>query len=147
MSDQTRIAKLAEAREKRSEEKRAMVENAILRLSETKQPITFVSVAREANVSRQYLYNNFVEEIGRARDQTRTNTELVEGQKVPARTNDEYRHIEAALRNKIDRLQNEVKVARSEKLAADRQAEKERGKAEYWRQLYESAMCRTTIAT
>lgn len=146
MSDQTRIAKLAEAREKRSEEKRALVEDAILRLSETKQPITFVSVAREANVSRQYLYNNFPEEIGRARDQTRTNTELVDGQKVPARTNDEYRHIEAALRNKIDRLEIEAKDLRAAKLAAERQAEKERGKAEHWRRLYERSMCRPSTS-
>ncbi|WBY18027.1 DUF6262 family protein (plasmid) [Erythrobacteraceae bacterium WH01K] len=146
MSDQTRIAKLAEAREKRSEEKRALVEDAILRLSETKQPITFVSVAREANVSRQYLYNNFAQEIGRVRDQTRTNTGLVEGQKVPARTSDEYRHIEAALRNKIERLEHEIKKTRLEKSTADRQAEKERGKAEHWRQLYERAMCRPPVS-
>ena len=52
-----RIATLNDARSRRSAEKRAAVEDAVLRLRDSKQAVTFVSVAREAKVSRQYLYN------------------------------------------------------------------------------------------
>ena len=48
-----RIATLNDARSRRSAEKRAAVEDAIKRLRDTRQAVTFVSVAREAKVSRQ----------------------------------------------------------------------------------------------
>ena len=64
MGPDLRIATLNDARSRRSAEKRAAVEDAIMRLRETRQAVTFVSVAREAKVSRQYLYNNFADEIG-----------------------------------------------------------------------------------
>ena len=67
-----------------------------------------------------------------------------DGIKVPLRTPEEYRHIEAALRNKIERLETELKEARAEKAKADRSAERERGKAEYWRQLYTAVLTRVS---
>ena len=45
-----RIATLNDARSRRSAEKRAAVEDAIMRLRDTRQAVTFVSVAREAKV-------------------------------------------------------------------------------------------------
>jgi hypothetical protein len=66
-----RIATLNDARSRRSAEKRAAVEDAIMRLRDTRQAVTFVSVAREAKVSRQYLYNNFADEIGEERVESR----------------------------------------------------------------------------
>lgn len=139
-----RIATLNDARSRRSAEKRAAVEEAVLRLRDTKQAVTFVSVAREAKVSRQYLYNNFADEIGEERVETRTETEIIDGKKVPLRTPEEYRHIEAALRNKIDRLEVELKNARAEKAKANRIAERERGKAEHWRQNYTAVLMRAS---
>ena len=93
-----RIATLNDARSRRSAEKRAAVEDAIMQLRETRQAVTYVSVAREAKVSRQYLYNNFADEIGEERVETRAETEVIDGKKVPLRTPEEYRHIEAAFR-------------------------------------------------
>ena len=139
-----RIATLDDARSRRSAEKRAAVEDAVMRLRENKQAVTFVSVAREAKVSRQYLYNNFADEIGEERVETRAKTEIIDGKKVPLRTPEEYRHIEAALRNKIDRLETELKNARAEKAKADRIAERERGKAEHWRQNYTAVLTRVS---
>nr|WP_087576113.1 hypothetical protein [Sphingomonas sp. CDS-1] len=139
-----RIATLDNARSRRSAEKRAAVEDAIMRLRDSKQAVTFVSVARAAKVSRQYLYNNFCDEIGEERTETRSETEVIDGKKVPLRTPEEYRHIEAALRNKIERLESDLRDARAEKAKADRTAERERGKAEYWRQLYTAALARVS---
>jgi len=139
-----RIATLNDARSRRSAEKRAAVEDAIKRLRDTRQAVTFVSVAREAKVSRQYLYNNFADEIGEERVETRAETEVIDGKKVPLRTPEEYRHIEAALRNKIERLETELREARAGKAKADRTAERERGKAEHWRQLYTAALARVS---
>jgi len=144
MGPDLRIATLNDARSRRSAEKRAAVEDAIMRLRETKQVVTFVSVAREAKVSRQYLYNNFVDEIEEERVETRAETEVINGKKVPLRTPEEYRHIEAALRNKIDRLETELRNARAEKAKADRTAERERGKAEHWHQLYTVVLTRVS---
>lgn len=85
-----RIATLDNARSRRSAEKRAAVEDAILRLRDSKQAVTFVSVARAAKVSRQYLYNNFCDEIGEERTETRSETEVIDGKKVPLRTPEEW---------------------------------------------------------
>lgn len=137
-----RIATLTDARARRSAEKRTAVEDAIRSLRDSKQVVTFVSVARAAGVSRQYLYNNFADEIGEERQDTRAETEIIDGRKVPLRTPEEYRHIEAALRNKIERLETQLRDARAEKEKAVRTAERERGKAEHWRQLYTTALAR-----
>jgi len=139
-----RIATLEDARSRRSAQKRTAVEDAIMRLRDTKQAVTFVSVAREAKVSRQYLYNNFADEIGEERLETRAETETIDGKKVPLRTPEEYRHIEAALRNKLERLETELRDARAKKAKSDRIAERERGKAEHWRQLYTAALSRVS---
>ena len=135
-----RIATLNDARSRRSAEKRGAVEDAIMRLRDTRQAVTFVSVAREAKVSRQYLYNNFADENSEERVETRAETEMIDGKKVPLRTPEEYRHIEAALRNKLERLEVALQEARAGKAKADRTAERERGKAEHWRQLYTAAL-------
>lgn len=139
-----RLVTLDEARRRRSSEKRAAVEDAIKRLHETKVAVTFVSVAREAKVSRQYLYNNFADEIGVERTETRAETTLIDGKRVPLRTPEEYRHIEAALRNKIDRLEAELKSVRADAAKCRTVAERERGKSEHWRQLYTTALARRT---
>lgn len=139
-----RLATLNEARQRRSSEKRAAVQDAMKRLNDSKVAVTFVSVAREAKVSRQYLYNNFADEIGVERSETRAETTLIDGKRVPLRTPEEYRHIEAALRNKIDRLEAELKDARTEVAKSRKVAERERGKSEHWRQLYSTALARRT---
>lgn len=139
-----RLATLNEARKRRSSEKRTAVEDAMKRLQDSKVAVTFVSVAREAKVSRQYLYNNFADEIGVERSETRAETTLIDGKRVPLRTPEEYRHIEAALRNKIDRLEAELKNARTETAKSRKIAERERGKSEHWRQLYSTALARVT---
>ena len=46
-----RIATLNDARSRRSAEKRAAVEDAIMRLRDTRQAVTFVSVARECSAT------------------------------------------------------------------------------------------------
>lgn len=137
-----RLGTLAEARRQRSLEKRTAVEDAVKRLHERKVAVTFVSVAREAKVSRQYLYNNFADEIGVERAESRAETTLIDGKRVPLRTPEEYRHIEAALRNKIERLEAELKNARAEAAKCRTVAERERGKSEHWRQLYSTALAR-----
>ncbi|HYG85822.1 MAG TPA: hypothetical protein VD978_06155 [Azospirillum sp.] len=133
------------ARETRSREKRQAVEEAIRQLSEARQAVTFVAIARLAKVSRQYLYNNFTDEITGQRSASRAAAEIVEGVTVPSRTPDEYRHVEAALRNKLSRLENELTALRKRLRKAEDVAERERGKAEYWRDLYSQA--RTNAAS
>lgn len=135
-----RAETLEAARTRRSAAKRVAVEDAIKQLLDSRQAITFVSVARAARVSRQYLYNNFSDEIGRERTETRAETAFIDGVKVPLRTPEEYRHIEAALRNKISRLEEELKETRAVALKARQTTERERGKAEHWRALYATAI-------
>lgn len=130
---------LKAARETRSREKRQAVEGAIRQLREARQAVTFVAVARLAKVSRQYLYNNFSDEISDQRSTSRAAVEVVEGVTVPSRSSDEYRHVEAALRNKLTRLEGEVTALRKRLREAEDMAERERGKAEYWRDLYGQA--------
>ena len=43
-----------------------------------------------------------------------------------------------------DRLETELREARAGKAKADRTAERERGKAEHWRQLYTAALARVS---
>lgn len=124
------------AREARSRAKRQAVEGAIRQIREARQTVTFVAVARLAKVSRQYLYNNFSDEISEQRSTSRAAVEIVEGVAVPSRTPEECRHVEAALRNKLTRLEGEVTALRKRLREAEDVAERERGKAEYWRDLY-----------
>jgi len=85
------------------------------------------------------LYNNFREEIGGERDAVREVIQTVDGVKVPIRTPEEARHVEALLRNKIDRLEKEARDLRKKLQSATDLLERERGKSEYWRDLYTKA--------
>lgn len=132
MSDNTEGMRLA--REQRSIEKRRSVEEAINTLRSRNEVVTFKAVAILAGVSRQYLYNNFKDELSELRDDDRDQTQTIEGKTVPARTPEEWRHVEALLRNKIDRLKKELGDVRRENARLRTEAENERGKAEHFRQ-------------
>ena len=134
MSDKKEILK--KARDERSLKKRRAVENALNDLRNNNDTITFKAVATLAGVSRQYLYNNFKDAISKERDSLREVVQTIDGIKVPMRTPDEYRHIEALLRNKIDRTKNELTSARRELSTTKQMLERERGKSEHFRQLW-----------
>lgn len=128
------LAGIRHAREQRSLKKRQAVEEAIDLLKQRNETITFKAVSALAGVSRQYLYNNFKDSITGFRDEDRAASSEIEGVTVPSRTPDEARHIEALLRNKITRLKNELGKARQENARLKLALEKERGKAEHFRQ-------------
>ncbi|MFK5893111.1 MAG: hypothetical protein QM504_07805 [Pseudomonadota bacterium] len=134
MSDKKEILK--KARDERSLKKRNSVENAIIDLRNSNDAITFKAVATLASVSRQYLYNNFKDVISKERDKTREVIQTIDGIKVPTRTPDEYRHIEALLRSKIDRTKSDLTKARRELATTKQMLERERGKSEHFRQLW-----------
>lgn len=121
------------AKEQQSLEKRRAVEEAIEFLKKQKEPITFKAIAKIAKVSRQYLYNNFKQDISEFRSGDRKSKEKIDGVVVPARTSEEARHVEALLRNKIDRLKKELSDVRHENARLKNSLEKERGKAEHFR--------------
>ncbi|MGP9579074.1 DUF6262 family protein [Halomonas sp. AOP42-E1-40] len=125
---------LSKAREERSLQKRRAVEQAIATLKERNEAITFKAIATLASVSRQYLYNNFKESISAERESARSASSEVDGVIVPARTPEEYRHIEALLRNKVDRLKQELGSIRKENARLKQELEKERGRSEHFRQ-------------
>lgn len=124
---------LKQAREERSLRKRRAVEEAIATLKERSEKITFKDVASLAGVSRQYLYNNFKEAISAERENTRSTSLIIEGVNVPARTSEEYRHIEALLRNKVDRLKQDLSTIRKQNARLQQELEKERGRSEHFR--------------
>jgi len=131
-----KVESLARARALRSEQKRRAVEDAIATLHSRNEAITFSSVAETANVSRAYLYNNFKEQISGERQETRNDRETIDGVVVPKRTHDESRNIEAALRNKIDRLKEELGDVRKENARLKNALEKERGRSEHFRKIW-----------
>lgn len=134
MSKQT--AGLARAREERSLRKRRAVENALNELKELKEqhePITFKAVATLAGVGRPYLYNNFREVIQAEREASRAGSSIIEGVTVPNRTAEEFRHIEALLRNKIGKLKRELGDIRQENAHLKTALEKELGRSEHYR--------------
>ena len=122
------------AREKRSLEKRRAVESAIAALRERNETITFKALAETAGVSRQFLYDNFKSDVSELRSKDRSITDTIDGKVVPARTPEEWKHIEALLRNKIDRLKTELGDVRRENARLRTENEKERGNAEHYRQ-------------
>ncbi|BBO56431.1 DUF6262 family protein [Cobetia sp. AM6] len=124
---------LAKAREERSLRKRRAVEEAIATLKERNEAITFKDIAALAGVSRQYLYNNFKESISAERDNARLSSSEIDGVTVPSRTTEEYRHIEAVLRNKVYRLKQELSSVRKENARLQQDLEKERGRSEHFR--------------
>lgn len=134
---------LARARDERSRIKRLAVEKAIQELQAKGDLVTFKAVAKAASVSRQYLYNNFRDEIGGERDEGRGVIQTVDGIRVPTRSADESRHIEALLRNKIDKLEKELAGVRKKLQSSTDLLERERGKSEYWRDLYQKAREKT----
>lgn len=123
-----------QARELRSLQKRRAVEDAIDTLKERRETITFKAVATLAGVSRQYLYNNFKEAISEFRDGDRAATVKIDGVTVPSRTPEEAKHVEALLRNKLERLKKELGTVRHENARLKLALEKERGKSEHFRQ-------------
>jgi len=132
MNDKTDAMRLA--REQRSLEKRRSVQEAIAALRSRNEVITFKSVATLAKVSRQFLYDNFQEELSNLRGDDRQKQHKIDGKVVPSRTPDEWKHVEALLRNKIDRLKKELGDVRRENARLKTEAENERGKAEHFRQ-------------
>jgi|SRR5690554_1457112 len=125
---------LRQARDKRSLDKRRAVEDAIEQLKNRNETMTFKAIATLAGVSRQYLYNNFKEEISAYREGDRSGKTEIDGVTVPARTPEESRHVEALLRNKIDRLKRDLGEVRKENSRLKNSLERERGKAEHYRQ-------------
>lgn len=130
---------LVKAREERSLRKRRAVEEAIATLKERNEAITFKNIAALAGVSRQYLYNNFKEAISAERDSARSTSRDVDGVTVPSRTPEEYRHIEALLRSKVNRLKQELGSVRKENSLLKQELEKERGRSEHFRRNWISA--------
>lgn len=124
---------LRQAREERSLQKRRAVEDAINRLKHSNETITFKAVAKLAGVSRQYLYNNFKDQISNMREGDRSASVKIDNITVPARTPEESRHVEALLRNKIMRLKEELGLVRHENARLKQALEKERGKSEHFR--------------
>lgn len=124
---------LRQARERRSLEKRRAVEDAIDSLKNRNETVTFKAVATLAKVSRQYLYNNFKEAISAQREDARGSQVKIDGVTVPARTPEEARHVEALLRNKIERLKKDLGTVRHENARLKHALEKERGKSEHFR--------------
>ena len=132
MSDEN-LSGLRQAREERSLQKRRSVEQAINQLKQNNETVRSKAVAKLAGVSRQYLYNNFKDQISSMREGDRASTVKIEGVTVPARTPEESRHVEALLRNKIDRLKKELGTVRHENARLKQALEKERGKSEHFR--------------
>lgn len=87
-----------------------------------------------AGVSRQYLYNNFKNAITEIRQEDRKASVNIDGKTVPLRTTEEYQHVEALLRKKIESMKKELGSVRSENGRLKQALEKERGKAEHFRQ-------------
>jgi len=135
---------LRKAREERSLKKRRAVEQALAELQASGEKITFKAVSIRASVSRQYLYNNFKSCISAERSQSAASSERIDGVTVPKRTVDEYKHIEALLRNKIDRLKKDLGDVRKENARLKIALERERGKSEHFRKNWISASARTS---
>ena len=129
-------ASIKKARESRSLKKRRDVENAFSELRKNNEVITFKSVAVLAGVSRQFLYNNFKDAITKEREKSREVIHAIDGVKVPSRTNEEFRHIEALLRNKLNRTKAELTKVRNELATMRQLLERERGKSEHFRLLW-----------
>lgn len=137
-----KMSGIRQAKEQQSLEKRRAVEEAIEFLRKQNEPVTFKAIAKIAKVSRQYLYNNFKKDISEFRSSDRSSKETIDGVVVPARTPEESRHVEALLRNKIDRLKKELSEVRHENARLKNSLEKERGKSEHFRKNWIDASSR-----
>ena len=125
---------LAKAREERSINKRRAVEEAINTLKANNEAITFQTIAEKSGVSRPYLYQNFRKEIEALRTSFRFEGKTIDGVHVPSRTTAESQHIEALLRNKIKKLTADLTMVRNENTRMKKELERERGRAEHFRQ-------------
>lgn len=82
--------------------------------------------------------NNYRDTIVRERNSSRHElSTTIDGVPVPSRTIEEFKHMEAILRKKMDKLKQEVADSRRKQAAAEKGLQKERGKCEYLRQLLE----------
>ena len=100
---------LAEAAEQRREQTRERVRNAIGRLQRAEESVSFQSVAREAGVSRQFLYT--VDELRGEIERLRAaHLQATEGQQVPA----PQRPSEASLKARNQMLLDENRRLREE---------------------------------
>lgn len=102
--------------------------------------ITFKTVAEKAGVSREYLYQNFKPDIEQLRTATQHQHVEVEGEPTRVRTARRAATIEAALRNKIARLEEEMADLRKQNTLLERRYEKALGEAEDWRQRHKQAV-------
>jgi AcrR family transcriptional regulator len=128
---------IAHARDERSRRKREAVETALSKMRADGRELTIKGVAEAAGVSRQYLYNNFGDELRSVRDEKRHQIDVIDEIRVPRRTRHEHQHVEALLRRKIQRLEADLKKVREETRTLRRDVESALGRAEHWRQLYE----------
>lgn len=99
--------------------------------------ITFKTVAEKAGVSREYLYQTFKADIAQLRAATQGRRIAVDGAPVSIRTVHRSATIEAALRNKIKRLEEEATELRKQKATLERRYEMALGEAEEWRQRHQ----------
>jgi len=129
---------LAASAEERSVLARRKTEETISRMSAAGEAITFKAISEQAGVSRQYLYQHFKDTIDKLR--TRQTAIAVEGEMVTARSAGRAATIELALRNKIARLEVELKDAAKEAAGAKRRLERALGEAEEWRSRHKAAV-------
>ncbi|MBP2297307.1 DUF6262 family protein [Azospirillum rugosum] len=131
---------LRAATEEKRIRKRRAVEAAIQDMRHAGEAITFKTIAEKAGVSREYLYQNFKADIEQLRTATHNRRIEMEGEPVPMRTARRSATIEAALRNKITRLEEEATELRKQKTALERRYERALGEAEEWRQRHQRAL-------
>jgi len=98
------------ARNERSKRKREVLEITLARMRQSGSIITISGIAKAAGVSRAYLYNNYAKDLIGFRDEMRGQFSIIEGKKVPKRTDEEYMHVESLLRRKISRIESEGKL-------------------------------------
>ena len=111
-----------------------------MEMQESGEAITFMAVSEKASVSREYLYQNFKQIISSLRANTQLKTIQVNNEEVPLRTAQRYATIEAALRNKAARLEEELSALRKQKTILERRYEKALGEAEEWRLRHKQAV-------
>ena len=104
------------------------------------EPIAYNTVAQKAKVSRQYLYENFKDTIDQLRSRTRRQTVMLDGEEVVVRSAGRAATIELALRNKVARLEADLKEVRKEAGLLRNRVEKALGEAEEWRQRHKQAV-------
>jgi len=129
---------LAASAEERSVLARRKTEETIAQMRSAGELITFKTVSEKAQVSRQYLYQHFKDTIGKLR--TRRTTVVVEGETVAVRSAGRAATIELALRNKITRLEAELRESSKEASSLKRRLERALGEAEEWRSRHKAAV-------